>query len=129
MANVRSCCILLCVISVNCIFDRFYILKGDGLIKYIDASSIVDMHLYHRSKKLKIIPKILYINGSILNEEIQTNEIKKASGLDISKNNIKDPKFLRINSQNNLQSNNIMDNNNNNDKININGKLQILLPI
>lgn len=49
---------------INCYLDeeldRCYLLKGDGIIKYLDTNSIVDMHLFHRSKKLKIIHKEIY---------------------------------------------------------------------
>jgi hypothetical protein len=60
--------------------DRCYLLKGDGIIKYLDSNSIVDMHLFHRSKKLKIIHKDIYKFGNrdknLDEKNIKLNEIK-----------------------------------------------------
>jgi hypothetical protein len=42
--------------------NKIFLLKNDGTIKYITIPSILELHVYHRSKKNRIVSRDLHLN-------------------------------------------------------------------
>jgi hypothetical protein len=45
--------------------NKIFLLKNDGTIKYINIPSILELHVYHRSKKNRIVCKVVHQNEEI----------------------------------------------------------------